>query len=108
MANTKQEPFCGDRPDHFVREWRQFRKMTTRALGKASGMSHVAVGRIERREAMLNEETLARLAEALNTDPISLMVTNPLEGPGIWDIWRNMTPEERKQLVAVARALKRT
>jgi hypothetical protein len=47
-------------------------------------------------------------ADALRTDPASLIMRNPEDESTIWSIWEQAKPGERRQIVEVAKALTKT
>ena len=63
------------------------------------------LSKVERGLLPYNQELLERLADALNTDPASLLMRDPSDAGAIWSIWQNASPGERQQIEAVANAL---
>jgi hypothetical protein len=54
------------------------------------------------------QDMLEALAEALTTDPASLLMRDPSDPEAIWSIWDQAKPGERRRIVEVAKALIRT
>lgn len=106
MARQRREDVAVQKPRNFIRSWRLYRKLSLRELGDRTGMSHVSIGRIERGLQEWNETTISLLAKALNTDVGSLLGREPEQTEGIWSVWADLTEDERRQLVELARALK--
>lgn len=99
VANTKRT---------FIREWRKYRGLTLERLGARVGLTHGALSKIERGLRHYNQLQLEALADALNTDPASLLMRNPLDPDGIWTVWDQIPPTERARAIEVLRALTRT
>jgi len=66
------------------------------------------LSRVERSLLPYNQEMLERLAEALGTEPASLLMRDPADPEGIWSIWDQAKPGVRRQITEVAAALVRT
>ena len=63
------------------------------------------LSKVERGILPYNQEMLERLADALMTDPASLLMRDPTKTDAIWSIWAQASPGERVQIEAVAQAL---
>lgn len=63
------------------------------------------LSKVERGILPYNQEMLERLADALMTDPASLLMRDPMNGSPMWSIWDQASPGERQQIEAVAEAL---
>lgn len=94
-------------PAHYIREWRKVRELTLEQLAERVGMTHGTLSRIERGRTAYTQPVLEALAEALGTDPASLIMRDP-EKPGIWDIWDQIPPAEREQAIKVLETFKKT
>jgi transcriptional regulator with XRE-family HTH domain len=92
----------------FIREWRQSRGLTLQQLANRIGMTHASLSRIERGLQPYSQPLLEALADALQTEPASLLMRNPTDPEGIWSIWDQAKPGERRQIVEIARTLIRT
>lgn len=96
----KQPPF---RPT-FIRQWRKHRRLTLEACAERSGMSKGNLSNIETGKTGYNQATLEALAEALQCDPVDLLIRNPADPEGIWTLLERVkTPAERKQLLGIIR-----
>lgn len=91
----------------FIREWRQHRNLTLEALAGRVEMTASHLSMLERGQRGYSQETLERLAEALMTDPASLLIRNPRDEDAIWSIWDHASPGERRQITEVAKALRK-
>lgn len=77
-------------------------------LGVVDGMSAASLSRIERGLQPYTQDFLEAAAIAYKTDPASLLMRDPGDPDGIWSIWDNALPGERRAIVEVAKALKKT
>jgi hypothetical protein len=60
---------------------------------------------VERGILPYNQDLLERLAEALMTDPASLLMRDPTNSAAIWSIWDQASSVERAQIESVCNAL---
>jgi transcriptional regulator with XRE-family HTH domain len=101
------------RCEHFIREWRQHRKLTleqvaARLAERLGSFTHASLSRIERGRQPYSQPILEALADALNTDAASLLIRNPNDPEGIWSIWDQAKPGERVQIIEIAKTLLKT
>ena len=66
------------------------------------------LSKVERGILPYNQEMLERIADALGTDPASLLMRDPSDPEGIWSIWDRAKPATRRQISQVAETLLRT
>lgn len=92
----------------FIREWRETRGLTLEQLADRVGTTHATLSRIERGKQPYSQALLEAIAEALQTDPPSLLIRNPQDPEGIWSIWDQAKPGEKKMIVDLARAVVKT
>ena len=93
----------------FIREWRNDRGLTLEHLADRLGTTHATLSRIERGMQPYSQDILERLADALRTDPASLLMRNPSSPDAIWSIWDQAKPGEREMIIDLARTvIKRT
>lgn len=92
----------------FIREWRKYRGLTQEKLADLLEISHTTLGRIELSKVPYNQEFLEACAEALRCAPADLLTRDPRDPEGIWSLWQGLSPPQRRQLIAVAAALKTT
>jgi transcriptional regulator with XRE-family HTH domain len=88
----------------YLRQWRKLRKLTLVRLAEAVGTTHATLSRLEKGLQPYGQDLLERLAEALETNPASLIMYDPHD-PDIWTVWDKANPEQRKQIVAIAKIL---
>ncbi|TXH53902.1 MAG: XRE family transcriptional regulator [Desulfurellales bacterium] len=89
----------------FIRQWRNHRGYSLDKLAQMVPMDKSNLSKVERGILPYNQEMLERLAEALMTDPASLLMRDPTRGSAIWTIWERASPGERAQIESVAEAL---
>lgn len=88
-----------------IRQWRQYRGYTLEALAGAVGSTHVTLSRLERGKSPYSQKLLETLAEALRTDPGSLINRDPPRKDDIWTVWHRAAPQQQRQIEEVAKAL---
>jgi transcriptional regulator with XRE-family HTH domain len=91
----------------FIREWREFRNLTQATLGErlGTGTSASMISRIESGVAPYTQDTLEGLADALGTDPASLLMRNPLDKEAIWSILDKASQGERQMIADIAKTI---
>jgi transcriptional regulator with XRE-family HTH domain len=89
----------------FIRQWRQHRSLSLDQLAERVPMDKSNLSKVERGILPYNQEMLERLADALMTDPASLLMRDPTRADAIWSIWDSASPGERTQIENVAAAL---
>ena len=92
----------------FIRNWRAHRNLTLAQLAQRIGTTHATLSRIERGLQPYNQLLLEAIAEALQTDPASLLMRNPDDPEGIWSVWENAKEGQRRQIVEIAKTLVKT
>lgn len=98
-----------DRPRHYIREWRKSKpRLSLRALADrlinpdgSTIISYASLSRIERGEQEYTQPILEGIAEAIGTDPGSLIMRNPEQEKPLWSIWDQIPPSERQQALKV-------
>jgi transcriptional regulator with XRE-family HTH domain len=117
MAKGKHKP-------HYLREWREKSDLSLEAVaerimllsaerasdgeGRARTMTHATLSRIERGKLPYNQHLLELLAEIYGTDEGSLIVRNPADPDGMWSIYDQLKPEQRRQAVEMLKVIVRT
>jgi transcriptional regulator with XRE-family HTH domain len=89
----------------FIRQWRQHRGYSLDQLAERVPMDKGNLSKVERGLLPYNQDLLERLADALQTDPASLLMRDPTNQDAIWSIWDRASAVERAQLEGVANAL---
>lgn len=89
----------------FLRRWRQHRGYSLDQLAERVPMDKSNLSKVERGILPYNQDLLERLADALMTDPASILMRDPTNAAAIWSIWDQASPGERAQIESVAEAL---
>jgi transcriptional regulator with XRE-family HTH domain len=92
----------------YFRQWRIYRGFSQEQLANRLDTSVASISRIENGSQPYTQDVLEALAEALNTDPASLLMRNPEEPEAIWSLWDNAKPGERQMIVDIARTVTKT
>lgn len=92
----------------FIRQWREFRGLTLEQLADRVGTTHATLSRIERGKSPYSQPLLESLASALATDVASLIIRNPQDPEGIWSVWDQAKPGERRMIIDLARTVVKT
>lgn len=92
---------------NFLREWRRISNRTLEQVAEQLHMTHGNLSKIERGLVPWNEDLLDALADLYGCEPVDLLIRDPSDPEGIWSIWDNAKPGERRQIVAIAEAVVR-
>ncbi len=92
----------------FFKEWRLYRGLSQEQLADRLETSVPSISRIESGRQPYTQDVLEALAEALRTDPASLLMRNPDDPEAIWSIWDSAKPGERQMIVDIARTVTKT
>lgn len=90
----------------FIKQWRVHRNLTQEQLaervsaylagfGDDSGYTYASIGRIENGKMGYTQATLEAIADALETDPASLLIRDPTDKSAIWSLWDRAHQAER-------------
>jgi transcriptional regulator with XRE-family HTH domain len=93
---------------NFIRAWRKHRDMSLERLASQVPMDKGNLSKVERGLLPYNQEMLERLAEALGTEPASLLMRDPTAPSPIWSLWDHASPGVRRQIEEVAAVIVRT
>lgn len=107
-ATNRPPRVAGARPSHFVREWRKFRGYSQERLAEMVGVTHGAISQLETGKTHYTQAMLEALAEALMTEPASLLMRDPTAQDAIWSIWERAKPAQRRQIEAIADTIVKT
>lgn len=91
----------------FIRQWRESRGLTLEQLAERLEMTASGLSMLERGQSGYTQARLEQLAEALSTDPASLLMRDPSDPGAIWSIWDTASAVEKRQIAEVAAALTR-
>lgn len=100
--------FKQNRHRHFIREWRKHRGLTLERLAERLETSAASLSRIENGDQPYTQDFLEAVADALGTDPASLIMRDPSSTDAIWSLWDRAKPAERRQIEEVVKAILRT
>ena len=94
----------------YIKEWREYRQLSQEALGERLDTSGSMISRIENNETPYTQDTLEAIAEALMTDPASLLMRLPPKDgeETIWSIWDQAKPGQRRIIMDVAKSVTKT
>lgn len=93
---------------HRIKQWRKFRGLTQEQLAERVGIDKSYLSKIENGKKRYDQPFLEAAAEALRCEPADLLIRDPTDPDGIWDIWDQLKPVERAQVVEIAKTIKRT
>jgi transcriptional regulator with XRE-family HTH domain len=92
----------------FIKHWRKHRQLTLEQLAARLDMTASHLSMLENGKRGYTQETLERVAEALNTDPASLLMRNPGDPDAIWTVWEQAKPAQRATIVEIAKTIIKT
>lgn len=98
----------GARSRWFLREWRKHRGYTQDRLAEMAGISKPYLSQLETGKRQYTQELLEVLAEALQCGPADLIMRDPSDPEGIWSVYDALSVPERRQVVEIAKTIKRT
>lgn len=87
---------------HFVREWRKHRGLSQEDLAEKIGVTHGAISQLENGIINYTQPMIEALAFALACEPRDLVGRPPDADWGIDHIMARATPDQRRQLRAIA------
>lgn len=99
MARIKHIP--GDKPSHYIREWRQHRGLTLERLADRLDITKGALSNVERGASGYTEPMLKALAYALLCEPADLIMRDPSKPEGLWSIWDSVPETQRQQAIQI-------
>lgn len=91
---------------HFIREWRKHRGLNQEQLAERLGISRPQVSKIEKSTREVDLATLEALAGILRCEVADLIVRDPSDPEGLWSVWDQLEPTERRQAVDLIRVIK--
>jgi transcriptional regulator with XRE-family HTH domain len=92
----------------YLREWRKHRGYTQDRLAEMVGLSKPYISQLERGERQYTQDLLEAFALALGCDVPDLISRDPSDPEGLWSIYEQLRPVERRQVVEIAKTLHRT
>lgn len=94
----------------FLKQWRDFRRLTQAQAAERIEVDQSTLSRIERGEVPYDQDFLEKAAFAYNCEPADLIMRNPAQPDAVWSILDNLRkadPAQREQARAVVDALLR-
>lgn len=91
----------------YIRQWREHRGLTLEQLVSRLGIKMVPsnLSMLERGQRGYTQDTIERIAAALQTDVASLLTRAPDESEGLWSVWDQARPAQREQIVEIAKTI---
>jgi transcriptional regulator with XRE-family HTH domain len=94
----------------YIREWREYKGLTLERLAervgeRIGGFTHASLSRIERGLQPYSQPVLEAIANALGTDPASLLMRNPTDPEGIWSIWDHAKKGQKQIIIDLAKTI---
>lgn len=81
----------------YLKEWRNYRHLTQKALAARLEVSEGFVSRLERGERAYTQDLLEAAADALSTDVASLLMRDPSSPDFVWSIWEKIPDNAKPQ-----------
>jgi transcriptional regulator with XRE-family HTH domain len=92
----------------FIREWRAYRDdMSQEELADRVGMTAGNLSNLENAKINYTQDTLERVAEALNCHVVDLLTRAPQDSPNLFALWDRASQAKRATMLAVAEAILR-
>lgn len=82
----------------FFKQWRIHRGLSQDRLAERLETSTASVSRIEKGVQPYTQDYLEALADALQTEPSSLLMRDPTAPDPIWTLWERAKQAERKDI----------
>jgi transcriptional regulator with XRE-family HTH domain len=92
----------------FFRQWREHRGLTQEQLAERLETSVASISRFESGTQPYTQDVLEAMAEALSTDPASLLMRNPEDPEAMWSLWDRAKQGERQLIEELARSVVKT
>lgn len=92
----------------FIRQWREYRGYSQDKLGAMLDTSGSMISRIENGQTPYTQDVLESLADALMTDPASLLMRDPTQPEAMWSIWDQAKEGERRMIEDIAKTIIKT
>ena len=91
---------------NFLKEWRDFRGLTQEDLAEIVDTSASVISYLENGERGLSARWLRKLAPPLDTTPAVILDHDPRDlDADLFAIWANADQAQRRQIIAVAKAI---
>lgn len=105
---AKQKKPVDARPAHYLKQWREFRKLTQDQLGDAVGTTGSVIHLLENGARRLSDKWLRRLAPHLGTSAGYILDYDPNDLPtSILDIWADIPQDLRPHAIEILETFRR-
>jgi transcriptional regulator with XRE-family HTH domain len=92
----------------FIRQWREYRGLTQDDLAARLETSKASISRIESGLQAYTQDILEACADALRTDPASLLMRDPSDEEAVWSLWDKAKTGDRKMIESIVRTVIKT
>lgn len=92
----------------FIKEWREYRQLTQDALAERLKTSKASISRIESGSQAYTQDFLEACADALRTDPASLLMRDPTDEDAVWSLWNDAKVGERQMIENIVKTVLKT
>ena len=92
----------------FIKKWREYRDLTQDELAERLETSKASISRIEAGSQAYTQDFLEACAEALRTDPASLLMRDPSDDEAVWTLWDKAKVGERQMIENIVRSVIKT
>lgn len=92
----------------FIRAWRKHRGLTLEQLADRVEMTPSGLSMLERGQSGYTQERLEQLADALMTDPASLLMRDPEQEDPMWSVWDQATPAEKREITEIIGVIRKS
>lgn len=112
MAQKPSDKIAG-RANTQIRAWRKHRGMSLeKAVERLDAelsfdYSVGQLSRVERSEMPYSQDLLEALATIYRCGPGDLLMRDPTSPDAIWSIWEQLAPQDRQQVVEIAKTFKK-
>lgn len=91
-----------------IKQWREYRGLTQDALAERLETSKASISRIESGDQAYTQDFLEACADALMTDPASLLMRDPTDEEAVWSLWDKAKPAQRQMIEGIVQSVLRT
>lgn len=91
-----------------IKQWREYRGLTQDALAERLETSKASISRIESGDQAYTQDFLEACADALMTDPASLLMRDPTDEEAVWSLWDKAKPAQRQMIEGIVQSVLKT
>lgn len=89
----------------FIKEWREFRGHSQEALAELIGMSKGNLSLLERGLINYTQDTLERLAAALDCGVADLLTRDPQDSEELFTMWSAASQQKRRTFIEIGKTI---